>query len=326
MSQATPSELIRKMAGLARDSQSALITLLLEIYKVPIPDAGTAHAVILAHHKLGDVSDDFFIRYIGRMKSYLLGRENYGPVLSDETAAWLMASLESAGSPILLSEADLILGLLDEIQLKSDTLAQWLARQLSRRMIEQGYATREDTTRLVRTLKHYRAPIVSRQEARLLLSVNDAIASSENDVSWSVVFSRGIANFLVSLSHPEPLETDPLNRTRWLTADRRNIHLLNDVSFNAGQSGWFDRIAASADHAELARQVLSPETPRLNFSARMLGKRSRDTGPSPVPEAKWIVKRLGWKVSASPAERALTQLLEVQAPRFLRALPIAVPA
>lgn len=323
--------LLEKMASHSERSRGDLLEELNSIFEVPITGEGLARNVILSHHYLEDQHDDLSLRFLTRLKSFILEQNAPSETLLDDTAEWVITVLEEAGPHLLLSEAELIFGVIEEVPAQSDMLSTWLFGRLCERMIKNGIATRDDATRIVRTMNLVQAPLVSREEAARLYEVNDIIGTAENDPSWALVFSRAVGNCLLGMAHPNPeVAANVLDRRIWLSADRRNLSgVAETVISDLDKSGWFEGLAASALHAERAREKASKppktETKRSLFD-RIRGVAGPKAEESNVVQNGWLKRRLGWQANTSAGEQALVDLLNLQAPGFLRALPAAVAA
>jgi hypothetical protein len=182
-------------------------------------------------------------------------------------------------------------------------------------MRSQGLATAAEVERLRRVLfasAGLGAVWVTREEAEALFALNDAIGFAVNDASWNALFSRAIANHLMSVAHPTPDNVaEALRRETWLAAPAEGVGGLFAAMIGSfAQPGWFARVMHDPKKAEAAR-----------LAAREAAAASAATVNA--EEEAWFLRRLGWNKRISPAERALVDFLRAEAPGFVNGLALA---
>jgi len=152
--------------------------------------------------------------------------------------------------------------------------------------------------------------LVTRREAELLFTLNDATAAGRNDPEWTDFFSRAIANHLLNPANVPviPSREDATRRERWLD-ERRNI----------GQFLWGVGKALSSGDIP-ARKVLEEFSPAMvagdqkaaeaeaRATAELLGREAIDAA-----ETAWLAKRILQDDTIDENERALLAFLKREA-------------
>jgi len=152
--------------------------------------------------------------------------------------------------------------------------------------------------------------LVTRREAELLFTLNDATAAGGNDPEWSDFFARAIANHLLNPAKAPvvPSREDAAQRERWLNERGSIGQLLGSVGKALARGDipvrslfeQFDPSGAASD--EKAAEAEARAT------AEALGRETIDSA-----EAAWLAKRILQDDAIDENEQALLVFLKKEA-------------
>lgn len=162
-----------------------------------------------------------------------------------------------------------------------------------------------------------RGLLVSRKEAELLFTLNEASATGKNDPSWTEFFCLALANHLLNpMNDPvTPTYEAAVSRERWLE-ERGSIGALLGSVGKAMISGnipfrevWQELDPTGAERAR-AEEAADREDTRLRLSREQVDH----------DEAVWLAERILRDGSIDENERALLAYLRKEAPHIDPAL------
>jgi hypothetical protein len=159
--------------------------------------------------------------------------------------------------------------------------------------------------------------LVTRREAELLFTLNEATAAGKNDPEWTDFFSRAIANHLMNpMNAPfTPTIEDASRRERWLDERGSIGGLLSGVGAALARGDVpvrkvfeeFDPFGAKAAKREAQEEALATKV--------RLSRESID-----ADEARWVADRILRDGSIDENERALLAFLKKESPAIDPAL------
>ncbi len=159
--------------------------------------------------------------------------------------------------------------------------------------------------------------LITRREAELLFSLNEATAAGDNDPAWTDFFSRAIANHLVNyMDEPVVLDRgEAVRRERWLEERGSVGKLLGSVGGALARgdipfaSVWeeLDPTGAVAARKEAEAEAIATK--------KRLSREQVD-----ADEAKWLAERILRDGTIDENERALLKFLKQDAPSIDPAL------
>ena len=189
-----------------------------------------------------------------------------------------------------------------------------MLKAVCRQILREGSASAANTARVRKVLSASRrtgGEWISRDEARRLWKTNTELGKAANDPAWNALFARSIGNYLYVCTCPHPRAAgEALSREAWLDAADDVPGCLTaglDASFT--EASWFESISRSAVTAREARQAAA--------------EAAAAHGDHPGSMKTWLRRRLGWDNAANPAERALVDFLNREAPGLTAGLTIA---
>lgn len=157
---------------------------------------------------------------------------------------------------------------------------------------------------------------VSRDEAELLIELNDATAASENCAAWTALFVNGVANYLLVQSGYEPPSRERMKEIdRWLNAPSRGIAGFRDAMRpSASKSrGWLADAAASFRSESLMDQYYAVR----NVASEIMQAEAEAVD---TDEAAWLTDRLQRDGVITPNEKALLAFLKAEGAELSPAL------
>jgi hypothetical protein len=152
--------------------------------------------------------------------------------------------------------------------------------------------------------------LVTRREAELLFTLNDATQAGGNDPDWQTFFSHAIANHLLNPAKAPvvPTREDAARRERWLN-ERGNIgQLLGSVGRALAQGN----IPMRTVFEELDPSGAAVDEKTAEAEARAT-KELFEQETIDLAEAEWLAKRILQDDTIDENERALLALLKKEA-------------
>ncbi len=158
---------------------------------------------------------------------------------------------------------------------------------------------------------------VTREEAELMVALNQATKDTERPDSWDDLFVKAIANFVMFPGAPPhvPTAEEELRRDRWLDERRGVGGFLSDVGSSFRRldipvkDAWreFDPFGSAAARAEQEKE-----------RARLATAMSRES--IDAAEAQWLLANIGASGSLEANETALLAFIRKNAPQIDPAL------
>lgn len=314
MDQAT-NLLMARVAQLGEISENEAHRIVNEIYKDGIVSRGEAESLFRLSDTLSETDPAWLSRFQEAMKDFLLTREAPEGWITDDEADWLIQQIQTEGHAPTLDEMDLLIELVRKADGAPEKLSKFTVQVVADRVVAEGAASARMVERMRLALyagAGHGGAWVSQFEAILLFETNDSIADSDNHPSWNHLFARAIGNHLMARAHPAPQTVEAaLAREAWLSdtsSDTGGFFARMGQSFGSGD--WFKAITHNARKASDARMVAAEAAQREAEKV------------TPI-EHNWLTERLGWDKKVSPAERALIEFLQKEAPGFSQGLAVS---
>lgn len=309
MAEAMERALLKRIVALGQASRSEAEQRISEVFQDGLVSRAEAESLFALTPKFTDSSDSWNSRFIEAVCDYLLVNEAPRNWVSDNEADWLMGLIAKRTGGPLEVDLDLLLTLLRKAEGAPPRLGTFALKAVCDHIISEGRASDADVERVRRAVYAQSSDgglWVTREEASILFSTNDKIASARNARSWNDLFARAIGNHLLAAAHPDPItEGAALARENWLKTEGGGI--LNTLTTAYSSGDWFQRVTYDPKKAARARAAARDAAERI--AAEVSGE-----------ENDWFIKRLGWDNKVSPAERALIEFLRREAPGFSNGL------
>lgn len=315
MNQTDLNGLMAKVAELGRVSQDEAKRIVNEVYEDGVVSRAEADALFDLNDRLSGADPLWDDRFCEAIKDYLLTVEAPVGWVSEEECSWLISRIKRDGDVRIATEVDLLLNVLRHAEGAPAKLGVFALEASCDIARIRGRVISEDVERIRRALY---APAgdagtwVSKAEATVLFKLNDALGHVRNDASWNDLFARAVANHLLASAHPNAdSEANALSREQWLQEDSKGVGgFFTSAASSLTDGSWFSKVTYDAKKAAEARQAA--QVAALEAS-----------GDVDADETDWLVKRLGWDKSITPAERALIKFLQEEVPGFTNGLTIA---
>lgn len=315
MDQAT-KVLMAHVAQLGDISETEAHRIVNEIYKDGIVSRGEAEALFRLSDTLSETDPAWLSRFQEAMKDFLLTREPPQGWITDEEADWLIAQVQTDSHTPTLDEMDLLIELLRKADGAPEKLARFTLDAISHRIIEDGVANLKMVERLRFALYAGAGEggiWVSQYEAGILFKINDAIGEARNASTWNDLFARAVGNHLMARAHPSPQTVeDALSREAWLSepaSSTGGFLTRMGASFSSGK--WFESITHNGRKAAKARQAAAEAA-------------LREAEQVTDFEQEWLLNGLKGDGKMTPAEVALIEFLEREAPGFTQGLAASI--
>ena len=253
--------------------------------------------------------------FVDAVTDYIVNQTDPEGYISDENASWLMARISRKGRVASSVELELLVNVLDKARTSPQRLVEFALEQ-----VKQGVLTGSGPTRagvdllpfricagevdlLKRMLYAYGGDgniAITRAEAELLFDINDAVGNSDNHPSWSDLFVKAIANYVMAASgFKAPSRADALRLEQWEDDDRVSVVDFFGRALSGGLRGIL--AAYSKDHAWEERR-------KRQDSAMASAERITDT------EARWLIERINRAGGMQDNERALLKFIGQESP------------
>lgn len=307
--------MMSSVARLGELSEAEARRIVEDVYDDGIASRGEAEALFLLNDTLTASDPVWAPRFSTAVQDYVLTREPPENQVTQDQTDWLTAQIAPHGEAVSLNEIDLLLAILHTAQIAPVSLSRYTLQAISARIKTDGRARPEMTERMRKALYTVSGEggiWVTRFEATSLFETNDAIAFARNDPAWNDLFARAIGNHLMARAHPEPhTEVEALSRQVWLQDNRADAgNFLSRMGGSFLTRNWFETVTYNPEKAARARQI-------ADDAAR------QEAENITADEHNWFMQRLGWNQKVSPAERALVDFLEAEAPGFTHGLTAA---
>ncbi|MEO1406652.1 MAG: hypothetical protein AAFV54_09190 [Pseudomonadota bacterium] len=308
-------DLIARVDDLHRMSEQEAKKFVNEVYQDGIVSRHEADALFKLNEQIGGSDAHWDSRFREAIKDFLLTVEAPIGWVDEAECDWLIERISDTGSKTSDAQIDLLLDVLRYAEGAPKRLGAFALRSIcdaakaDKRISE---STVERVRRALYAPAGDGATWVTRDEAGMLFRLNDACAFARNDGSWNDLFARAIGNHLLASAHPDPMtEAEALAREKWLAEETKGVAGVFASAVSSLANGrWFSQVTHSEEKASAAR-----------IAAKEAALRQAEKVDS--DEENWLLQRLGWDKSVSPAERALIDFLNREAPGFVSGLAAA---
>lgn len=307
--------MMARVAKIGEMSESDALRIVNEIYADGIVSRSEAETLFRLNETLSASDANWSSRFQEALADFLLTREAPEGWVTDEEADWLIAQAKMDADAPSVTELDLFVTILRKAEGAPEHLAHFVLSAIANRIISEKVATPVMVERMRHALFAGAGEAglwVSRNEASILFRTNDAIAFANNAPEWNDLFARAIGNHLMARAHPDPQTiAGALSREAWLKDTSINpggLFARMGASFFSGE--WFKAVTFDAKKAEHARLAAAEAA-------------DRDAETVTASENEWLLAGLQGDGEISPAERALLDFLEAEAPGFTSGIAAA---
>nr|WP_246673174.1 hypothetical protein [Mesorhizobium sp. B2-9-1] len=297
-----------------------------EVFADGLVSRGEAEALFALDQTARDKCGEWAPFFVEAVTDYIVHQEKPEGYISEQNADWLVRTVSRDGIVDGRTELELLVHVLEEAKSSPSELSAYALEQVAHAVIDgkgplmhggslvPGHIAKAEVDLLRRILYAYGGDgniAISKAEAEVLFRINDRTAAADNDPSWSDLFVKAIANYVMCSTGYEP-------PTREVAL--RHENLLDEAAPTLG--GFFSRMV-SGGFAAILEAYHSPgdieaEWEARNRAAEALARRAEtiDAG-----EAEWLAERVGGgQRPLRDNERALLTLIKHAAPEIHPAL------
>lgn len=307
------------MAKKTRLTADDVLALRREVFQNGVVDRAEAEALFAIDRSVKDKAVEWSGFIIEAVTDYLVLTEAPRGYISKEQADWLIRAISSDGVVDQIVELEMLMRCMEKADSMPASLSAFALQQVqscvvngegamaNNRKAAKGVVTADDVKALRRVLYAYSSNGglgISRPEAEVLFDINDQTVESDNDPSWTELFSKAIAfSLMASVNHVAVDHDEALRREEWLDD--------TSVSVSDFMAGIF-----SGGLREFGRKMMSDTSlegayRQRNEAFEEANKRSEVVD---AVEAQWLVERIGRDGILHANELALIKLLKNESP------------
>ena len=290
------SEEVKAIIARGRIAADDVLNLRHRVFWKGVVTARDAEMVFALNDRVGENADPtwqpFFVE---ALVDYVVMQTTPFGYISEDNTYWLIDRISQSDHVNTACELELLVKALERAKSSPVKLVQFALQQVKWGVIEgDGYighhrklepgTVGEAEVELVRRILYAFGGdgnvAVTKQEAEILFDINDATMEADNHPSWSDLFVKALANFLMAASGYEvPTRQEALRREAWLDAP------------TPGVTGFMSEMLAgslSAIWGAYQRGTLDGEPRKQESSGLTIGFEPRVT----AEEARWAADRM----------------------------------
>jgi hypothetical protein len=258
--------------------------------------------------------------YLGVLTDFIVRQERPEGYVSDANAEWLVARISRDGVVNAASELELLVKVLEVAVTAPPSLSAFALRQVVHavadgngpladgRVLEPGVIGEAEVELVRRILYAYGgagAIGVSREEAEVLFDLNDRTREADNHPSWSDLFVKAVANFLMSSRGYSVLSREEaLRREAWLDEPPQGVAALFGNITTTLLSNSLKGVWRTWREEETAQSLRNREVEAAMAVAEVVTS----------DEVRWLADRIGRDGVIHDNERALLVFLREESP------------
>ncbi len=291
--------------------------------------AEEAEQLFRLNDELADTAGpEWAVFFVEALTDYVVNQAEPQGYVSEPNADWLIARISHSGRVEAATELELLVEVLEQARMSPVRLVAFALEQVKlgvvygEGVVGQAHRLRPgaidagEVELLRRILYAFGGDghiAITRQEAEILLDINDLTAEADNAPSWSDLFVKAMANFLlVSSGYRAPTRQEALRREQWLDEPA------------GGVAGFLSRMLSDGMGGLLSAYVPEGEDDANEMPADPIADAAADANIA------WLAARIGSTGRLHANEIALIDFLKTEHgplhPRFAPLLDRAVAA
>jgi len=253
--------------------------------------------------------------FVEAITDFVVNQADPPGYISEDNATWLINHISHKGKVSSATELELLVNVLDKAEQSPERLIRFALEQ-----VKQGVLSGSGPTRIGVDLLPFRIgagevdllrrmlyafggeghSAITRAEADILFDINDAVGNADNHPSWSDLFVKAIANYLMAASgYTPPSRAEALRLEKWEDDDR-----VSTVDFfTRALSGGLRGILAAYSKDTAWDERLKAEQDDIKTSERITDD-----------EAKWLIGRINRSGGMQENERQLLRFIAEESP------------
>ncbi|MGI9414373.1 MAG: hypothetical protein ACR2PM_11930 [Hyphomicrobiales bacterium] len=258
---------------------------------------------------------EFFIEGLTDFTVHQAEPEGY---VSESNAKWLIERVGQDGRVDTETELELLVKVIETAKSSPEHMVAHVLEQVKRGVIEgegpvgkgrelkPGVIGEAEVELLRRVLYAFGGDgniAITRAEAEILFDLNDATVEAENHPSWSDLFVKAVANFLMAASdYVVPTRQEAMKREDWLE-EQDGIGGFMSKMLSGGLKGIWHAYRQDEDVERYAR--LFGRENMIEHSEKISGV-----------EADWLANRIGRDGRFHENEKALIEFIKTESPNI----------
>jgi hypothetical protein len=292
------NQTVEEILARVRIAADDVLKLRHKVFWKGIVTAQDAEMVFRLNDRLGEAADPswppFFVE---ALVDHVVMQADPSGYISEDNAYWLIDRISHSDHVDTACELELLVKALERAKSSPVKLVQFALQQVKFGVLEgDGYIGHnrkqepgvidEAEVELVRRILYAFGGdgniAVTRQEAEILLDINDETAEAENHAAWSDLFVKALANFLMAASgYQVPTRQEALRREAWLDTPTAGIGGFMSQMLAGGLDAVWDAYQYGTIDGEPERSETSPGL-TIGFEPRVTAE-----------EARWAAQRIG---------------------------------
>lgn len=307
---------VRKITDKGTISADDVLVLRREVFGdgvVSVPEAEMMFRLNEACTAQDEKWGEFFIE---ALSEYMVSQAEPQGYVSEENADWLIKRIAADGKIDSETELNLLIKIVDKATSSPESLVVFALKEVKRGVLEgEGPVGKnrelnpgvigETEVELLRKILYAfggdGSIAVTRAEAEILFDLNDATIEAENHHSWSDLFVKAVANFLMASSgYMVPTRQEALQREEWLE-ERDGVGGFMSKMLSGGFKGIWQAYRRDEDVERYARL----------FGRENMAKHAEQISEQ---EADWLANRIGRDGNFHENEKALISFIRDESP------------
>ncbi len=314
MAQPMP-DVMQRVLKARRINDDDVLAMRREVYPDGVVQADEAEWLFRLNDECPEQSPGWMTFFVEAITDYTVNQVDPSGYVSEDNADWLIRRISRQGKVSSSSELELLVNILDKAETSPRILIRFALEQ-----VKQGVLTGSGPTRIGVDLLPFRIgagevdllrrmlyafggeghSAITRDEADLLFDINDAVGNADNHPSWSDLFVKAIANYLMAASgYTPPSREDALRLETWEDDDR-----VSTVDF-------FTRALSGG-----LRGILAAYSKDTTWDERLKHQQDDITSAERITddEAKWLIGRINRSGGMQENERQLLRFIAEESP------------
>lgn len=255
--------------------------------------------------------DEFFVE---AMSDFVIRQAQPYGYVTEDLSRWLIAAISRDGRVATRTELELLITVIEKAESTPATLSAYALRQVADaviegegplakgRLLERGVIGEAEVELLRRVLYGFAGGAnmgITQDEAEILFILNDRTIEALNHESWTDLFVKAVANFMLCASgYQAPTREEALQREMWMNNTDIDLKGFFKRMVDGGVSGiiqnYIDTTKVQASYNRRSEERLARE--------RLLQVEKRAS-------ARWLAERIGQHGFIHQNERALIDFL-----------------
>ncbi len=311
------SEMLAQVAQRQTITAEDVQTLRRNVFGDGIVSGEEAEMLFQLNNSCSQQDASWSVFFIEALTDYIVHQASPAGYISEENARWLIDSITQDGRVDSQCELEVLIKVLEKASTSPETLVTFALQQVKIGALEGKGPTRQGLELVPGVIGAAEVDIlrrilyafggdghmaITRAEAEVLFELNDGTDEHKNHVSWSDLFIKAIANFMMAASgyQPPPREV-ALRREAWLD-QRDGISGFMSKMVSGGLQGIFNAYRQGGGQS-VAEQRVEEMQKDIQSSERVTQS-----------ETAWLVERIGRDGNTSENERALIEFIKNNSP------------